>query len=109
MHGDTDFWKFCGGQVQPKETLKETAIRRSKEESGINIETIDDQPFLSYTKKETLQGVFDVLLVHYLAQTKDEIRPGKGIRKTAWRQIDNLPENLAPNILPALKYFGFIK
>lgn len=109
IHGDTDFWKFCGGQIKPGETLEETAIRRSKEESGVDIIITDEEPFLSYTKKETLAGEIDVILVHYLAKTKDEASPGEDIRESAWHNIDNLPDNLAPNIIPALKHFGFIK
>lgn len=109
LHGDTDFWKFCGGRVLPGETLKETAIRRSREESGVDIEITDDKPFLSYAKKETPQGKLDVILVHYLAETENETSPGKDVRESAWHDINNLPENLAPNIIPALKHFGFIK
>lgn len=109
IQGDTEFWKFCGGRVKPGESLQETAIRRSKEESGVDIKIINNEPFLSYTVKETDEGKFDVILVHYLAETDSETKPGEDVQESIWHDIDNLPENLAPNILPALKHFGFIK
>ena len=107
--GDDEFWKFCGGQVKENETLAETAMRRVKEEMGIDREIIDDNPFITYTIKETPTGVFDVILVHYLAKQIGEIQPGAEVREWNWFDIKNLPDNLAPNIVPVLKYFGFIK
>jgi ADP-ribose pyrophosphatase YjhB (NUDIX family) len=109
QHGDTDFWKFCGGRVRENENLAKVAKRRVKEEMGIEIELLDENPFITYAKKETPEGVFDVILVHYLAKRIGEINPGEEIREWNWFDIENLPKNLAPNILPVLKYFGFIK
>lgn len=108
QHGDTDFWKFCGGQVRENESLIETASRRVNEEMGIEIEITNDNPFITYAKKETLDGAFDVILVHYLASRIGEIKPGVEVREWNWFDVNNLPENLAPNILPALKHFEFI-
>ena len=109
QHGDTDFWKFCGGRVRENENLAEVAKRRVKEEMGIEIEILDKDPFVMHTNKETLEGSIDVILVHYLAKRIGEIKPGKEIREWNWFDIENLPENLAPNILPTLRHFGFIK
>jgi len=110
QHGDTEFYKFCGGRIDDSEDLKETAIRRSREELGINIEILDENPFLLHTIKETPEGNIDVILVHYLAKRIGEIKPGEDIRKWDWIDIEDLEkENLAPNIMPVLDYFGFIK
>lgn len=108
QHGDTDFWKFCGGRVRENESLVEVAKRRVKEEMGIEIELLDENPFITYVKKETPEGVFDVILVHYLAKRIGEINPGEEIREWNWFDVNNLPQNLAPNILPVLKHFGFV-
>lgn len=109
QHGDTNFWKFCGGRVENfKTTLLENAKREVKEEMGIDIEVLNNEPFITYTKKETLEGDIDVILVHFLAKRIGEIKPGEDIREWNWFDISNLPENLGPNILPALKHFGFI-
>jgi len=110
QHGDTTFWKFCGGKVENFKTdLIENARREVKEEMGIEIEILDEKPFLLHTKKETLEGNIDVILVHFLAKRIGEITPGEDIRAWDWLDIENLPQDLAPNILPALKHFGFIK
>jgi 8-oxo-dGTP pyrophosphatase MutT (NUDIX family) len=110
QHGDTDFWKFCGGKVENFETaLIENAQREVKEEMGIEIEVLNKEPFLLHTKKETSEGEVDVILVHFLAKRIGEIKPGADIRKWDWLDISNLPKDLAPNIIPTLKHFGFIQ
>lgn len=111
QHGDTPFWKFCGGKVEDKETtLIETAKRKAKEEMGIEIEILDSTPFLMHTFKQTEDGDCDVILAHYLAKRLNEISPGADIRQWKWILLEDLTkEDLAPNILPTLKYFGFLK
>ena len=111
QHGDTEFWKFCGGKVEDFEhDLIEHASREVKEEMGIKIKIINQRPFLMHTKKKTSNGFVDVILVHFLAERIGEITPGNDIRKWKWIPISELTkENLAPNILPTLKHFGFIK
>jgi 8-oxo-dGTP pyrophosphatase MutT (NUDIX family) len=110
QHGDTTFWKFCGGRVEDFGTdLIQNAKREVKEEMGIEIEIINEKPFLLHTTKETPEGKIDVILVHYLAKRIGEIQPDADIREWDWLDINNLPENLAPNILPTLKHFEFIE
>ena len=110
QHGDTSFWKFCGGRVENfDETLIEAASREVKEEMGVAIEVINHEPFIMYTKKATPEGEVDVILVHFLAKRLGEIKPGEDIRKWTWLPLVDLDkEDLAPNILPALKHFGLI-
>lgn len=109
ISGEDNFWKFCGGKVNDSETLAETATRRASEEMGIEIEILDENPFLLHTIKETPQGKVDIILVHYLAKRIGEITPGNDIREWKWIPLENLKnENLAPNIVPTLKHFGFI-
>ncbi len=111
QHGDTPFWKFCGGRVENKETtLIETAKRKAKEEMGIEIEILNSTPFLMHTFKQNEDGDCDVILAHYLAKRIGKISPGADIRKWKWIPLAKLAhEELAPNILPALKHFGFLK
>ncbi len=110
QHGDTDFWKFCGGRVENFDaSLIENARREAREEMGIEIEILAEEPFLFHTVKETKEGKGDVILVHYLAKRVGEIKPGSDIREWKWIPFADLEkESLAPNILPALKHFGFI-
>lgn len=108
QHGDTNFWKFCGGRAENLEaSLIEVARKKAKEELGIRIEILDPQPFVTHTIKETADGPLDVILVHYLAKRLGEVSPGPEIRDWAWLNLENLPENLAPNIRPVLQHFGF--
>jgi len=108
-HGDDDFWKFCGGRVEEDEiNLKTTAQREVKEEVGLGIELLNNAPYFFYTEKE-IDGVqTSVILAHFLAKRIGEITPGEDIREWRWIDVNDLDgENIAPNIKPALKYFGF--
>ena len=111
QHGDTEFWKFCGGKVEDFSTdLIENARREVMEEMGIKIKIVDTTPFFWHTKKESDTGDIDVILVHYLTERIGEIKPGEDIRKWDWIPLENLAkENLAPNIIPTLKHFKFLK
>ncbi len=111
QHGDTTFWKFCGGRVEDFEHgLFEHASRRAKAEMGIEIEFINPVPYFMHTIKETPEGNIDVILVHFLAKRIGEIKPGADIREWKWIPLSELKnEPLAPNIIPTLKHFGFIK
>lgn len=109
ISGKDTFWKFCGGIVEENENLIETATREAKEEMGINIEITNPEPFLLRTTKEKDGEFFDIILVHFLANFTGEIIPHKEVHEYAWLKINNLPENIAPNIIPTLKHFGFIK
>lgn len=108
-HGDTNFWKFCGGRVEDfSSSLHENARREAKEEVGIELVFADLPPFFSYTQKTTDSQVLDVILVHFLAERRGDVRPGPDIRECAWIHLDQLlREDLAPNIVPALTHFGF--
>ena len=99
-HGDDNFWKFCGGKVGKGETLIQAANRRAKEELGIDIKITDPKPIITHTKKD---GETDVILVHFLAKRLDEIKPGSDIKKWDWFDINNLPNDCAPNIKPVIE------
>lgn len=103
-----DLWKFCGGKVLENESLIDTARRRPKEELGIEIEFLDENPYITFAEKQTPEGELDVILVHFLARRKGEIVPSQEVAEWKWFDLDKLPENIGPNIIPALKYFKFI-
>jgi ADP-ribose pyrophosphatase YjhB (NUDIX family) len=108
-HGDTKFWKFCGGKVEDKDIdLIDNAKREAKEEIGVDLKILDDEPFITFTRQEKDNEKFDIILVHFLAERIGEIKPGDDIDEWRWLDINNLPDDLAPNIVPALKYFGFL-
>jgi len=108
-HGDDNFWKFCGGRVKEDEiNLKNVAKREVKEEMGIDVEILNNSPYFFYTEKE-IEGVqASIILAHFLAKRIGEITPGEDIKEWRWIDINDLDkEDLAPNIKPVLKYFGF--
>ena len=105
-----DFWKFCGGRVRENESLIDAVRRRSKEELGVDIEFLDENPYITFVEKETMNGSVDVILAHFLARAVGEIKPGEDILEWKWIPLEELEkEPLAPNIILALQHFGFIK
>ncbi len=109
-HGDTSFWKFCGGRVEDfSSDLHTQAAREAREEMGIELAFAERDPFVMWTQKISDNVTTDVLLVHYLAERHGEIHPGSDIREWAWIALDELPKDLGPNIIPALHHFGFLK
>lgn len=109
IQGEDNFWKFCGGKVRENETLSQTAIRRAKEELGINIKITSKEPFLLHTSKEKDGETSDVILAHFASNFSGEIKPGDEVQQWQWHDINNLPQNVAPNVISVLKHFGFIK
>ncbi len=108
-HGDTDYWKFCGGEVQDfTHDLIENAKNRAKEEIGVDVEILDETPFIFHTTKVKEYGRVDYLVVHFLAKRIGEVVPGSDIREWAWIPLNELrAHKLAPSIMPALKHFKF--
>lgn len=105
-HGEDGFWKFCGGKVEDYNTnLADNAKREVKEEMGIDIEVLDKKPYIMHITKETPDGDTDIILVHFLAKRIGEINPGADIREWDWFDINDLPEDVAPNIKPVLEHF----
>jgi len=98
-HGNDEFWKFPGGTVEDFDIpFEETAVRETKEELGIDIEII--KPLNTLMAKKDDKGV--VVLVHFLAKRIGEIKPAKDIQEWKWIDINNMPNDLAPNIKPIL-------
>ena len=108
-HGEDNFWKFCGGRIEEYEiNIKDAARREVKEEMGLEIEILDEAPYFVYTEKEKDGKMASVILAHFLARRIGEIKPGEDIREWRWLSAPELQqEDLAPNILPVLKHFGF--
>ena len=100
QHGEDNFWKFPGGTVEDFTiSLEDNAKREVKEEMDIEIEII--RPLKPLLIQKPSGEV--VVLIHFLAKRLGEITPGADIREWNWFAIDNLPDNLAPNIKPVLE------
>lgn len=104
-HGEDGFWKFCGGRVEDYTTnLADNARRKVKEEMGLAIDIIDERPYLMHVKKPGEEEV-DVILVHFLATRVGDIIPGDDITAWKWFDVNDLPDDVAPNIRPVLEHF----
>ena len=111
-HGTTKeeqtIWKFVGGKVEENEiggenSLENTAKRKVLEEMGIKIHNlVPIKPML--IPHPTKPNLF-VVLIHYLAERVGEIKPGDEIVEYGWFNIENLPENCAPNIKPVIEEY----
>lgn len=115
-HGEDKFYKFCGGKVENFEHfLFENAQREVMEEMGLEIKLLEKKPFIYLTEKRDPAGkkTADVILFHYFSKRIGEIKPGSEIDRWDWISVEELVDlekanELAPNIIPALKYFNFI-
>lgn len=96
-HGDDNFWKFPGGKVEDFDlSLEEIAKKEVKEEMGIDVRFI--KPLKTMLIPKPNEKDCYVILVHFLAERIGEIRPGKDILEWKWIDVDNLPEDCAPNV-----------
>lgn len=105
-----EFWKFCGGKVEDFDSdFRQTAIREVREEMGLEVELLTDTPYLLFATKKVDDVDLNVILIHFLAKRLNEVSPGKDTSKWQWLKLKDLNEaELAPNIIPTLKYFAFI-
>jgi len=99
-HGNDEFWKFPGGRQMDNLDFLSNAKIRVKEELGIDVE-LKGEPFVMAFEREKEY----VILVHYLAKRIGEVKMGEGVREFKWLDINNLPEDCAPNIKPVLEHF----
>lgn len=105
------FWKFPGGTVRDNESFQETSIREAMEETSLEIE-LQGEPFI-YTFHMTDEEEKEVkyfVLVHYsaLVKGKDEIKVIEEGKEVRFFDFNNLPEELAPNVVATLRHFGIV-
>ena len=99
-HGDDEFWKFPGGKQLDNLDFLSNAKMRVKEELGIEVK-LEGEPFVMAFEREKEY----VILVHYLAKRIGEVKKGEDVREYTWLDINDLPDDCAPNIKPVLEYF----
>ncbi len=115
-HGDKPLeqlkWKFCGGKILKGMNLEENAVREAKEEIGVEVKIIkplkpliiwNEIPETGSTQPEA------IVLIHYLATIDQEPSKGKDILAMDWFDINNLPDDCAPNIMPIIQNYLDLK
>ena len=108
-HGDKPVeelkWKFCGGRVLRDMDLEENAIRRAKEEIGVEVKIIKAlKPIILWNEEpEVNAGKPEVIvLIHYLAEVDQEPRKDEHGSAMEWFDISALPDDCAPNVKPLI-------
>ena len=66
-HKDFNRWVQPGGHIEKGETQEETAIRETKEETGLDIDIIDG---FSCKSEYTIQGRVEKAVIIFLAKAK---------------------------------------
>ena len=104
-HGDKPInelkWKFCGGKIWKEMNLEENAIREAKEEIGVTVKLLRPlKPIILWnevpeTGSEQPQAI---ILIHYLAEINEEPKQGEETLAMEWFEINNLPNDCAPNV-----------
>lgn len=108
MHDDP-FWKFPGGVVDDAESLRATAIRECKEETGLDV-ILGNEAFVIVEEREGGGEKEYLVLNHYLGETLSvEINSNEEGVVAEWFDVNELPENCAPNIYLAIRHFLNIK
>lgn len=101
-HGESNLWKFPGGDIyEPVGDLEMWAVKRASEEMGLDIKLKKPiKPMVLWQDDQV------IILIHYLAELlNEEYKPAEYIREHAWLDIDNLPEDCSPNILPVINEY----
>ena len=95
------FWKFPGGSVEDDINFRENALREVREELNIGVELDERAPYILTFVRDG--EVF--VLIHYLARiVEGEPKSGRDVTEFGWFDINNLPEDCAPNIKPAVEF-----
>jgi len=98
----SSLFMFPGGMVENFDLpLEETCHREVKEEMGIDVKIIRPLPTMIVKRPDTEDQY--AILVHFLAERIGEINPGPETIAWDWFDINNLPDNCAPNVYEIIK------
>jgi len=101
-HGEKKLWKFPGGDIHKTSgDLESWAKIKVKEEMGLEVEILQPlKPMIIWQEDEV------IILIHYLAKLLNEkISPAEYIDEYQWIDINNLPDDCAPNIKPVIEEY----
>lgn len=111
-HGDKPMeqlkWKFCGGKILKGMDLEENAIREAKEEIGVEVKLIRPlKPLIVWQEIPETGSIQPeaIILIHYLASIDQEPTKGKEVMAMDWFDINNLPNDCAPNVKPVIQEY----
>ena len=87
-------WSFLGGAVELGETVRDAAIRETKEECSLNVELVEDTPMDAYgilklDEEERLW--YHYVLLQFLVQPKDgALKPTSDVTDSRWVPLEEV-------------------
>ena len=89
-------WSFPGGAVELGETVRDAAIRETKEECGLDVELTRDAPMDAYDILEVDEDErlrYHYVLLQFLVQPKDRaLKPTSDVTDARWvplKEVEN--------------------
>ena len=89
---EPDSWTFPGGKQEYEETVIETAIRETKEETNLDISDIHVYTATDEFQKERHYVTIGIISSSYKGELK-AMEPNK-IDRWSWFDLNNLPDNI---------------
>jgi len=115
-HGDKSIeelkWKFCGGRILKGMDLEVNAIREAKEEIGVEVKLIKPlKPLIIWNKIPEVgsRQPEAIVLIHYLATINQEPIKSEKALAMDWFDINDLPDDCAPNVMPIIQNYLDLK
>ena len=91
-----DDWTFPKGSIEEWELLDEAALRKSKEETGLDLEVVKRLPSLNYNYADGTPCTVNFYLMKSLST---EFSPNKDITMARWVPLDSVRKKLTTKYL----------
>ena len=88
-----EVWTFPKGHVELNETLEDTAVRETHEETGYTVKLLNRLPDLVYVNKKTGEPI---RVAMFLAKTQEFL--DKGEEFSEWIELERAKKILYPNL-----------
>lgn len=95
-HGQDTYWTFPKGHIEGNETEKESAIREVKEETGLDVEILDDTPFEVnyYIQDVNVNKIVKLFLAKPLEANQNLVRQEAEVDSLEWLDFSQAREKL---------------
>jgi 8-oxo-dGTP pyrophosphatase MutT (NUDIX family) len=98
-------YSLVAGHLDPGESIRTTMTREAKEEAGITI-IQDDLKFVHVMQQYENAEYFDFYFTASKWQGEPTNQEPEKCDDMRWFPLDNLPDNLVPNVKQAIEKYG---